>query len=122
LKDFLIFTTLNKIVYIFIVLIGLTFTTHAQSRIASSGDQTAKLIKVYPIPATTVINFDFQQGYDKSYSFQIYNFVGIKVYERKTTSPQMSISLSEFFRGVYFYRLLDRNGKFIESQRFQVVK
>lgn len=89
---------------------------------AVSGDATAKFIKVYPIPATTVINFDFQQGFDKSFSFQIYNFVGTKVFESKTITPQFSLSLSDFFRGIYFYRLLDKNGKFIESQRFQVVK
>jgi hypothetical protein len=113
---------LKKFSYIFILLIGLTFTSFAQTRITASGDASAKLIKVYPIPATTVINFDFLQGYDKSYSFQIYNFVGTKVYESKTSSPQMSLSLAEFFRGIYFYRLLDKDGKFIESQRFQVVK
>lgn len=113
---------LKRIIYISIFLIGLTFTSSAQNKIAGSGDPSAKIIKVYPIPATTVINFDFQQGYDKSYSFQIYNFVGTKVFERKTTSPQFSLSLSDFFRGIYFYRLLDKDGKFIESQRFQVVK
>jgi hypothetical protein len=113
---------LKKTVYILIFLIGLTFTSFAQAKIAATGDAPAKFIKVYPIPATTVITFDFQQGYDKSYTFQIYNFVGIKVYEIKTTSPQFSLSLTEFFRGIYFYRLLDKSGRFIESQRFQVVK
>ncbi len=114
---------MKRFSYIFILLIGLTFTSFAQTKITAPGDDaSAKLIKVYPIPATTVIHFDFLQGYDNSYSFQVYNFVGTKVYERKTTSPQMSIPLSEFFRGIYFYRLLDKDGKFIESQRFQVVK
>ncbi|MBK7434021.1 MAG: T9SS type A sorting domain-containing protein [Chitinophagaceae bacterium] len=113
---------MNKTIYIFIFLIGFAVTSFAQAKVTSSGDATAKFIKVYPIPATTVINFDFQQGYDKSYTFQIYNFVGIKVFETKTTSSQFSLSLAEFFRGIYFYRLLDKNGKFIESQRFQVVK
>ena len=113
---------MKKFIFILIVFIGFTFTSFAQSKNAASGDQSAKLIKVYPIPATTVINFDFQQGYDKSYTIQVYNFVGLKVYERKTSSPQMSLPLAEFFRGIYFYRLLDRNGRFIESQRFQVVK
>ena len=113
---------MKKLVYILIYIIGLTFTSFAQNRIAGSGDQAAKLIKVYPIPATTVVNFSFQQGYDKSYTFQIYNFVGIKIYEIKNVPQQISLPLTEFFRGVYFYRLMDRYGKFIESQRFQVVK
>lgn len=122
MKDFTIFTVLKKTFYIILFLTGLTFTSFAQTKITTSGDVQAKFIKVYPIPATTVINFDFQQGYDKSYTFQIYNFVGIKVYEAKTTSPQFRLSLAEFFRGIYFYRLLDKNGRFIESQRFQIVK
>ena len=113
---------MKRIVYILILIAGFTFNSFAQNRVAGSGDQAAKIIKVYPIPATTVINFDFQQGFDKSYTFQIYNFVGIKVLEIKTTSPQFSLSLAEFFRGIYFYRLLDKSGRFIESQRFQVVK
>ncbi len=122
MKDFTTFTMLNKIIYILIFTIGLTFTSFAQNKTALSGDPAAKLLKVYPIPATTVVNFDFQQGYDKTYSFQVYNFVGIKVYELKNTPPQISLPLSEFFRGIYFYRLLDKYGRFIESQRFQVVK
>jgi hypothetical protein len=111
-----------KLIYIFIFTIGFTFTTSAQNKIAGSGDPAAKLLKVYPIPATTVVNFYFQHGYDRSYSFQIYNFVGIKVYEVKNTPPQIILPLTDFFRGVYFYRLLDKNGRFIESQRFQVIK
>ena len=122
MKDFSIFTALKRFIYILIFIIGLTFTSFAQNKTAISGDPAAKLIKVYPIPATTVINFDFQQGYDRSYSFEIYNFVGIKVYELKNTTPQISLLLTEFFRGIYFYRLLDKYGRFIESQRFQVVK
>jgi hypothetical protein len=34
----------------------------------------AKIVKFYPNPATSVITFDFQNNFDKTYSFQIYNF------------------------------------------------
>lgn len=110
---------LKKIVYIFCFFIGLTFTSFAQNKPV---EPAAKLIKAYPIPATTVMYFDFQSGYDKSYTFQVYSFIGKKVYELSNTPPRISLPLDDFFRGFYYYKLLDRKGKFIESGRFIVVK
>jgi len=110
---------LKKFVYIFIILFGLTFTSFAQNK---PGEPVAKLIKAYPIPATTVMYFDFVSGYDRSYTFQVYSFIGKKVYELPNPSQRISLPLDEFFRGFYYYKLLDKNGKFIESGRFIVVK
>ena len=110
---------MKRIIYIFILLIGLTFTSFAQNK---PGDPSAKLLKFYPNPATSVINFDFQRGYDKSYTFQIYAFMGKKIFEEKNPRPQTNIILDEFYRGIYLYKLLDRNGKVIESGKFLVVK
>lgn len=113
---------LKKIVYIFILLIGLTFTSFAQNKSQGSGDPEAKLLKPYPIPATTVINFEFLYGYDKSYSLQVYNFMGKKINEVNKVSPKITISLDDFYRGIYIYQLRDKNGKIIDSGKFQVVK
>lgn len=122
MKDFTIFTLLKKIVYISILLIGLNFTSFAQNRPSGSGDPVAKLLKPYPIPATTVINFDFLYGYDRSYSLQIYNFMGKKVNEVNKLSPKITLPLDDFYRGIYIYQLRDKNGKIIDSGKFQVVK
>ncbi len=122
LKDFLIFTVLKKIIYILTFIVGLTFTSFAQTKSAGPGDNDAKLIKCYPIPATTVVYFDFQHGYDKSYTFQVFSFIGKKVYEVVNPSQKITIPLDEFYRGFYYYKLLDKNGEFIESGRFIVVK
>ena len=111
---------LKKIIYIFILLIGITFTSFAQNK--ASGDPIAKLIKPYPIPATTVINFDFLYGYDKSFSLQVYNFMGKKVSETNNIPQKITLPLDDFFRGIYIYQLRDKNGKIIDSGRFQVVK
>ncbi|HMK04648.1 MAG TPA: T9SS type A sorting domain-containing protein [Ferruginibacter sp.] len=111
---------LKKIIYIFILLIGITFTSFAQNK--ASGEPIAKLIKPYPIPATTVINFDFLYGYDKSFSLQIYNFMGKKVNEMNSIPQKITLPLDDFFRGIYIYQLRDKNGKIIDSGRFQVVK
>ena len=122
MKDFAIFTLLKKIVYISILLIGLTFTSFAQNRPSGTGEPVAKLLKPYPIPATSVINFDFVYGYDKSYSLQIYNFMGKKINEVNKVLPKITVSLDEFYRGIYIYQLRDKNGKIVDSGKFQVVK
>lgn len=111
---------MKRLLIISIVLFGLNFTSFAQTKI--TGDPVAKLIRFYPNPATTAISFEFQRGYDKSYSLQLYNFMGKKIYELKTASPRINLSLTDFYRGVYIYQLRDKNGKIIESGKFQVVK
>lgn len=117
-----IFTQLKKTIYILILIIGINFTTIAQTKPSSQGEPIAKLIRPYPIPATTVINFEFQYGYDKSFSLQIYNFMGKKVVELNKIPSRINMPLEEFYRGIYVYQLRDKDGKIIESGKFQVVK
>ena len=119
MKEFSIFTLLKRFIYIFTLLIGLTFTSFAQNK---TGDPVAKLLKFYPNPASTSITFDFNYGYDKSYSFQIYAFMGKKIVELKSVPPLIKILLDDYYRGIYLYKLLDRNGRVIESGKFLVVK
>lgn len=85
-------------------------------------DIPVKVLKFYPNPATTFINFDFQKNYDRSYSLVIYNFLGKKVLEIVNVNPSNQLNLSDFTRGVYIFQLRDRNGKVIESGKFQVSK
>jgi len=113
---------LKKIIYIFILLIGLTSTSFAQNRTQAPGESIAKLLRPYPIPATTVINFSFQYGYDKSFSFQVYNFMGKKVTELTKIPERITLPLEDFYRGIYIYQLRDRDGKIIDSGKFQVIK
>ncbi len=113
---------MKRLLTILILLIGINFTSLAQSRPAAYGDPVAKLIKVYPTPAYNAINFDFQRGFDKSFSLQLYNFMGKKVYEVRTTSQRFNLPLGEFYRGVYVYQLRDRNGRILQSGKFQLVK
>lgn len=86
------------------------------------GVSVVKIIKSYPNPATTVINFDFQKGFDKTYSFQIYNLLGKKVFELNTVSLNNQVNLNDFNRGVYIFQLRDKSGKIVESGKFQVSK
>ena len=113
---------MKNIIYILILLIGLNFTSFAQNKNPAQGEPIAKLIKPYPIPATTAINFEFLYGYDKSFSLQIYNFMGKRINEFAKMPPRLTMPLDDFYRGIYVYQLRDKGGKIIDSGKFQVVK
>ncbi|MEO5647021.1 MAG: T9SS type A sorting domain-containing protein [Chitinophagaceae bacterium] len=105
---------------IFIFVLGISFGSFAQSPSALNIEQAAKVIKYYPNPAISFINFEFQKGIEKDYSFQIYNFLGKKVIDLKSITQKINIPLTDFYRGLYIYQLRDRAGKIIESGKFQV--
>ncbi len=113
---------MKKTIYILTLIVGISFSSFAQSK--NDGDRLSqvKMIRFYPNPATSVINFDFQKNVDKSYSLQIFNFMGKKVYELKNLSSKMNIELNDFYRGIYIFQLRDKNGSILESGKFQVNK
>ena len=113
---------MNKLISILILLFGLTFTSIAQNKPGITPDGTAKIIKFFPNPATSNINFELQTGYDRSFTLQIFNFMGKKVYELLPSNQRINLSLSGFYRGVYIFQLRDKSGKIIDSGRFQVIK
>ncbi|CAN5240778.1 hypothetical protein BH09BAC2_BH09BAC2_22360 [soil metagenome] len=116
-----IFTELKKIFYIITFTVLMHLGGFSQQG-TSTDDPVVRFIKYYPNPASSYINFEFQKSFDKSYSFQIFNFIGKKVVDLKTISQRMNLSLSDFYRGIYIYQLLDRSGKILESGKFQVIK
>lgn len=77
-------------------------------------------VRFYPNPAITSVTFDFLKNYEKGYSIQIFSFLGKKMYESSNLGQRTTINLSDFNRGVYIYQLFDKNGKMIESGKFQV--
>lgn len=85
-------------------------------------DPAVKILKFYPNPATTIINFDFQKDYNRWYNLVIYNFLGKKVFELTNIRLTNQVNLSDFTRGVYIFQLRNKNGKIIESGKFQVSK
>ena len=115
-----------RIFYSFLILFIISFTSQAQENRPEQNPARqiplARIIKFYPNPAVSVINFDFQKGYDKSYTFLIFNGLGKKVYEETNVSPKTSINLGNYYRGVYIFQLRDRSGKLIDSGKFQVIK
>jgi len=117
-----IFTILKKIFTILLFLVGISTVTFAQQKLASQGTSAAKVLKSYPNPATSVINFDISKGTDNFYTLQLFNFMGRKVRESVGSSERISFLLDGFYRGVYIYQLRDRSVKIVDSGKFQVVK
>ena len=114
---------MKKYFYILIFLIGINFTSTAQNKIATPDVTSAKQIKFYPNPASSVITFEFNKtGNDASQSLQVYNFMGKKVYDIKNAPSRVSINLEEFYRGIYIFQVRDKNGTISQTGKFQVVK
>jgi hypothetical protein len=111
-----------RIFYIFCFIVLIAFEAKSQSHPLSSQDGEATHVKFYPNPATSAINFDFLKDNEKPYTFQIFNFLGKKVYESSSIDSKKIINLTDFTRGIYIFQLKDQNGKIIESGKFQVNK
>jgi hypothetical protein len=100
-----------------------TVTSQAQTKpLPIAGVQTS-VLRFYPNPATSVINFEIQKDYEPGYSIQIFNAIlGRKMYELTNMPERMSVNLADYSRGIYIYQLRDRSGRMIESGKFQVAK
>lgn len=89
----------------------------------SIGIQT-KNVKCYPNPAVSFVNFDIPADYlSKNYSLQVFSFTGKKMYEVNLNMLKHTLTFTNnFYRGIYIYQVKDRNGKIIETGKFQVNK
>ena len=85
-------------------------------------DIQAKMIKCYPNPAVSYVNFEFPDSYvSKNYSLQVYSFTGKKMYEANISTAKATITFSnQYYRGIYVYQLQDNEGKVLETGKFQV--
>lgn len=117
------FETLKRVLPILSIILLTGLFSQGQSRVGGpSQDVAERIIKYYPNPAISSITFDFQKGYEKGYSIQIYNFIGKLVQEIKNVSPKTTLDLATFNRGIHCYQVRDHTGKVIESGKFQVSK
>jgi len=116
------FVLLKRIFYI-LLFIGFSFSGFSQTKSSSfATNDVTKSVKLYPNPAVSFINFEFSKKYDPSYTIVIFSFIGKKVEEIKVSDQKMTISLNNYYRGVYIFQLRDSMGNIIESGKFQVVK
>ncbi len=83
----------------------------------------SKIVKLYPNPATTVITFEVQQhNNDRLYDLIVYNFLGKKIDQLKGISSKTTVSLDNYYNGLYIFQLRDQRGNLVESGKFNVVK
>ncbi|MEO8413664.1 MAG: T9SS type A sorting domain-containing protein [Ginsengibacter sp.] len=113
---------MKRIFYIFLLIAGFHFNSIAQVKPGFANDYVQQTVKFYPNPAVSSINFEFKGDYDKSYSLLIYNFIGKKIIELKATEKKITLSLTDFYRGVYIFQLRNAQGIIVESGKFQVIK
>ncbi len=107
----------------FVLILSLQARSQSARTPATERPASTRVIKFYPNPATSVINFDIQkEDPQSSYNFQIFSFVGKKVFELGSVTSKTVVNLNDFYRGIYIFQLRDKNGKIIDSGKFQVSK
>jgi hypothetical protein len=111
---------LKRISSIFILIIGLQTSGNAQ--VKHIANDVVKTVKFYPNPASSFINFEFGENYNDSYTLVIFNFIGKKVEDLKVADQKITVSLTNFYRGIYIFQLRDKQGNITESGKFQVIK
>lgn len=116
---------MNKL-YSLILFIAITLSANAQESKNTPASYTdiakTKVLKFYPNPAIDIINFEFLKPVQKDLTLQVYNFIGKKIFELNGVSQKTSVTLSEFYRGLYIFQLRDKSGRIVESGKFQVNK
>jgi hypothetical protein len=85
-------------------------------------DQDHKVIKFYPNPAVSYITFELVKEERKTYTLQIYSFLGKKVKDVPEVSDKTTVQLSDLTRGLYTFQLHDETGRVTDSGIFQVNK
>ena len=111
-----------KKLYFFIILICLSLGSKAIGvEPINGGNGVIKVVRFYPNPATSYINFDFKNT-DQSYTLYIYNFLGKRVYSQVVNNIRITVPVDNLYRGLYVYQLKDASGNIEESGKFQVVR
>jgi hypothetical protein len=109
---------------IYLIILLLSFCIG--SRVAANGlpinyDGPIKVYRFYPNPASSYINFEFR-NISESYTLQIYNFLGKKVFNQVVNGNKITIPLENLYRGIYIYQLKDATGNIEESGKFQIMR
>lgn len=82
-----------------------------------------KVQRFYPNPATQYIQFEFDKTVDRSYTLEIYSFIGKRMTASIINDSRMTIYFDDsYYRGLYIFQLRDRTGRIIESGKFQIIR
>lgn len=105
-----------------IVFLFISCLSMAQSKRIAVGDNTPKVVSIYPNPARSFVRVQYRYTTPPPSSLIIFNFAGKKQFEMNQPGSNVYIDLAEFNRGIYVFQFRDRNGQIIDSGKFQVEK
>lgn len=111
--------------FYFLLFIGLAFSSALFAQKKQDNPRVpaqVKELRTYPNPATSEINFEFPEEFDENQMLEIYNFLGKKVFHLPKVNKKNTVNLSNFFRGLYIFQVKDKNGRIVQSGKFQVIK
>lgn len=111
---------MKKIFYI-LLFTGFSIAGFSQSKPSQVGD-VIRVAKLYPNPATSYINFEFDRKVEKPHTLVIFSFIGKKVDDIKLTGEKITVPLTDYYRGLYIFQVRDASGNIVESGKFQVAK
>ncbi len=112
---------MKKFYIILIITSTLSFSTKATTTLFFGDGGVSKVVRFYPNPSSSVINFEFK-NLDKTYNFQVYSFLGKRMIDIAISSEKMTFSLDAYYRGLYIYKVIDKMGNIVDSGKFQVIK
>lgn len=82
--------------------------------------QKVKLVSIYPNPAVTELNIDFNADIlNQCYTIQVFNSFGLHVLE-VTTKDQCKLDLSKLSKGMYFIQIMNQNQQLIQSEKISL--
>ena len=106
----------------FICLLSLVGKAQSGAKTSPFSDGGSKIVKFYPNPATSRINFELQNNNDQGYDLIVFNFLGKRIDQIKNLNARTTVELDKYYSGLYIFQLRDRQGNLVESGKFNVVK
>ncbi len=110
---------------IFYILLSFILLTSIQAKSQVRGpmpDQDHKVVKFYPNPAVSYITFELVKEANKTFTLQIFSFLGRKVKDIPEISDRTTVQLIDLTRGLYTFQLKDETGRVTDSGIFQINK
>ncbi|WP_282135758.1 PKD domain-containing protein [Seonamhaeicola maritimus] len=83
----------------------------------SSGDIQEEGIKVYPNPASNILNVSFKGVEKLGGNISLYSFNGQLIMSEKLTKTKSQLELGDFAEGIYMLMINDENGASILNRR-----
>ncbi len=96
--------------------------SYAQKPELPSRETPNVVSRTFPNPATSFITFEFKDQVEKGSTLTIYSFLGRKMSVLPVNNTRITVSLNEYFNGIYVYHVRDAKGRILATNKFQVVK